>query len=191
MTDGNRLARWRECLPRARNAPISASSLSRALRWEKTRWTQLEKLLKWSSFQRTEVEQGVRGIASRLDVDPAAIDAHVAHVLDGGPRPVAAGAWREGQSPAIPMGRPHGTGRPLGRRVVAAPGDDDEPDPRAPQAARPILPEAVVDSLTDQILRMLASGETNVETARKAIRDLMNPLRDFYNKPAESATGAA
>lgn len=178
VRDGQRLARWRESLPRTRNAPIAARSLSLALGWEQTRWTSLEKLPQWSMFQRAEVERGVRTLAGWLDGADA--DAHVAHVLEGVPVPKAT-AWREGMCPALPMGRPLGTGRPLAR------GDGGEGGSRE----RPILPDPLRRSQAEVILRHLQRGVVDVETALQAIADLFDPLLRYYNKTPDPTTDFA
>jgi hypothetical protein len=169
-SDGKRLERWRETLPRASNAPISATSLSRCLGWAPTRWTQLEKKATWSLHHRAEVERGLRGVCDRLDVDMTTADRVVAHVLDGAPAPQL-GAWRDGLCPAAPMGRPLGSGRARSRERE----DDEMPE-------RPILPEPVRRSQTEAILRHVAKGVLDVDAALRAIIDVFDPLLHYYNK---------
>lgn len=190
--DGARLAAWRESLPGAKpGVPIRMRSLSAELGWGLSRWRDLEQLETWSPHQRDEVGDGVRAIASRMELAPEAVERCVAHVLDGARAPELS-AWREGQCPAARMGRPRGTGRPLRRspgRVVALPGE--APDPARPQAARPILPDNVRQNQADLIWRMLENGEIDFATARRALDDLNEPLHAFYNKPSRSVTSVA
>lgn len=177
MTEGARLERLRNALPRVQKGPISAKSLSAMLDWEPTRWWNLEQKEAWGPFQREEVAAGVRAIVERLDVDAAAIEACVAFVLDGAQEPEL-GPWREGMAPPARKGRPKGTGRAL-RRPRVLPRDDDEPDgpPRA-RAARPIFSDSVRRMQIDEILIALESGKVSRDSARETILDLYS----FYNK---------
>jgi len=191
MTEGARLSRWRNTLPRVQKGPISAKSLAGLLGWEPTRWWNLEQKDAWGAFQRDEVADGVRAIAGRLDVDAATVGACVAFVLDGAPEPQL-GPWRDGMAPLSRMGRPKGTGRALSRPRVLPPVErDDEPDPSGPRAARPIMPATLRRTQVQAILRALNSEEIDSETALDLIQDVYAPLGHFYNKRERSAPDVA
>src|SRR5690606_7763341 len=100
MSDGRRLAAWRDSLPVSpQGHGMTRNGLSRAVGWSDTQWRRLEESARWNPAQRKRVRDGVTKVAGWLAVSPETVDACVAHVLDGAPAPHL-GPWREGECPA-------------------------------------------------------------------------------------------
>lgn len=177
--DGKRLEAWRESLPRLRNGvAMSTRSLAMAAGWEPSRWWRLEKTHPWSEHQRAEVAEGVRAVASRLVGGEAVVNACVAHVLDGKKAPAFSG-WLEGQCPAARVGRPKGTGRPVGPRR-------DSRTSREESDSRPVLPEEIRREHMVGVLKLLAGGKVGLREAEVAIFDIFAPLCHYYNKSPDA-----
>lgn len=162
VTDGARLSAWRVSLPRSpQGRGMSRGGLSKAVPgWSATWWGKLEDMPAWSEHHRLQVAEGVRAVASCLDVSPETVDACVAHVLDGAPAPQL-GPWRQGMCPAPTMGRPRGARRPLRSRQAADEdegGDDRTPPGGAGGEARPRLMRSVVAILRTQAAGHLGRG---------------------------------
>lgn len=190
FSDGKRLEAWRESLPRG---PIAARSLSVALGWEESRWWNLERIDRWKARQADELRIGLDQVLDRLDVDDAARAAAIAYVLEGGEFPPPPARWRDGMCPSQPVGRKKGTRVRNGIAVLPRDDSDDprDPDPSSPQAARPIIPEALNRTLVATILRSLTDGEVSEEEAVVAIARVYEPTRGKnYFRECEDGTAA-
>lgn len=154
--------------------PVDRQALSACLGWPENRWKNLEGALPWGDGSREWVREGLLALVARTTLPEGAGPKAVRYVMgESAAKPWSSPpAWLEGQCPVNKkVGRPP---RVLARPEPAGAGES--------RVARPVFPSAVRSSQTEAILRALAGGTVDVETALGAITDIFEPLVYYYNK---------
>lgn len=172
--------RWvRENLRRPDGLPVDKRALSRVLGWPEQRWKNLEGQLPWGESSKLWVREGLLALVARTTLPEGAGQKLVAYVFgESKAKPWSEPpTWREGMCPES------------GRRPGRPRREDPTPEELAPVVRLEERVEAhdtVRRAQLDAILRTVASGAVDVETALDAVVDIvrssLGPARRYHDK---------